>query len=343
MTIPNQNTITTLVPSHKLVVRGSLLPALEGEEKVKAFLELTQQLQVKYGTDLVSLAGDIQARQKVSTGLETLDEIIGGGLPAGSLTEIYGGEGVGKTALAMYLLGRMATGVYVDVEHKYSELYARVFDVNPQTPVITPVYMEDIWEQMELYAAMGVDMIVLDSMAAQVPIKEQNERDASKVAGVSMVSGFMSRRLMPLLNICFRTGTILVFINQPRDNINAVRWGEQRHTPGGHAPKHYAMLRIELSRVGWHKFEEKDIERPFGIETVATVKKSNVGAPLGRAEMELVYERGWTEDARQVTTWKHEIHEELIQSGKISPKRTKSGSTAAMKDTPGVTVTEEEP
>jgi len=327
--------------SNKLVVRGSIAATLTGDEKEQAFQTLTLELMKKYGKDIVAFAADIEPRQKISTGLEALDEIIGGGIAAGSLIEIYGGEGVGKTALAMYLLGRMATGVYVDVEHKYSETYARVFDVNPSTPVISPVYMEDIWEQMNEYAAMGVGMIVLDSMAAQVPIKEQQEQDASKVAGVSMVAGFMSKKLMPLLNICYRTGTILVFLNQPRDNINAVRWGEQRHTPGGHAPKHYAMLRVELTRVGYHKYEEKELKQPFGLQMAVTVKKSNVSAPLGVAEIELVYERGFTDDPYQVTTWKKELLEELIDAGKIKAKRAKKGSTLVEPDKPGVTITEE--
>ena len=66
------------------------------------------------------------AQEVISTGLPHLDAIMGGGIPLGRIVEVYGGEGSGKTALALHMAQRLpGPTLYVDADHGLSPYILR--------------------------------------------------------------------------------------------------------------------------------------------------------------------------------------------------------------------------
>src|SRR5271168_3565358 len=79
----------------------------------------------------IAVTETLPSLSKVRTGIEGLDEITGGGLPAGRPTLVCGNAGCGKTMIAMEFLVRGATqfdepGVFMMFEENAAELTANV-------------------------------------------------------------------------------------------------------------------------------------------------------------------------------------------------------------------------
>ena len=236
-----------------------------------------------------------------SSQIEALDNIIGGGIPKGRVIEIYGPESSGKTSLVYWLMSLHKLGLYIPIEGTYDEDRAMSIGVKKkQMLVYRANYGEEALNAVRKFAKTGIPIICIDSVPASQPKEDIDklEKDVSNEARIGGVARLFSRALPAIVHICEETGTTLILVNQVRDKMNAMLFGEKEDTPGGRAIKFYSSVRIKVARRAWIEIPNKnpavssDSEK-VGIIMKAKVSKSKVSNPYGEAELPFFFDRGF--------------------------------------------------
>lgn len=235
------------------------------------------------------------------TGIESLDKIIGGGIPKGRIVEIFGPESSGKTSLAYWLMSLHKLGLYIPIEGTYDESRAISMGVKPKQMIVHRAqYGEEAINDVIKFAKTGIPIICVDSVPACQPKEdiEKIEKDAQNEQKIGGVARLFSKTLPSIVHICEETGTTVILINQVRDKMNAMLFGEKEDTPGGRAIKFYSSVRIKVARRAWIEIPNKnpavssDNEK-VGVIMKAKIQKSKVSNPFGEAELPFFFDRGF--------------------------------------------------
>lgn len=260
--------------------------AKESDFKKEAVALALEQIQKQFGKGSIMRLGDKPAAsvEAISTGILPLDVALGvGGIPKGRIVEIYGPESSGKTTICLTLIAQTQKmgGVcaFIDAEHALDPDWARVLGVDTDSLIVSqPDTGEQALEIAEqLVRSGGVDLIVVDSVAALVPRSELEGEMGDASMGVQ--ARLMSQALRKLTGILNKSQTTIVFTNQLRLKIG-VMFGNPETTTGGMALKFYASIRMDVRKIETLK-EDGNV---VGARVRVKIVKNKVAPPFKEAE-----------------------------------------------------------
>lgn len=248
--------------------------------------------------------------ERVSTGIEDLDEVIGGGLPRGRIIEVFGPESSGKTSLCYWLASLFKCSAYFPIEGTYDAERAKSIGVQDgQMLVYRCNYGEQVLNTALKLIKAGIPLVIIDSVPACQPKEdiEKLSKDAENETRMGGTARLFSKMLPIIERECEKNSTILVLINQVRDKMNAMLFGEKDDTPGGRAIKFYSSIRIKVARRAWVEIPNKNpkisaANEKIGMIMKCKVVKSKVNNPFGECEIPLMFDGGFVsfDDVKEI-------------------------------------------
>jgi recombination protein RecA len=269
--------------SHKTLAQ----PSSDSAEKLESIRLAMDQIEKQYGRGAIMRFGE--AAQKldisvISTGCLPVDLALGvGGLPRGRIIEIFGPESSGKTTLCLSTIAQAqkhgGIAAFIDAEHALDPLWAQQLGVKLDELLISqPDTGEQALEITEsLVRSGGIDVLVIDSVAALVPRAEIEGEMGESVMGLQ--ARLMSQALRKLTGVISKSKTVVIFTNQLRQKIG-VMFGNPETTTGGMALKFYSSMRLDIRKIETVKEGDKVVGSRHRVKVV----KNKVAAPFRIAE-----------------------------------------------------------
>lgn len=301
----------------------------------KSIIALCNSINKKEGEGSIYSIGSKNANLKInrwSTGIEDLDAIIGGGIPEGRIIEIFGAESSGKTTLLYHLCGLHELCLDIPIEGTFDAERAKVFGNKPKQMLIYRAkYGEDALNKTIKFAKAGMPLIGIDSVPSMTPkedaekVLKSAEKDSIEEQRIGGTARLLNKYLPTVEEIIEVTGTTVIFINQVRDKMNAMLFGEKTDTPGGRKLKHACSLRIQVARRAWIEIPNKDPRNSAKTEKIGLIMKckvvkSKVSNPMGECEIPLIFDRGFVSFDEVPQIRKEIMKQRAQQFGKRVPK-----------------------
>ena len=264
-------------------------------EKLNAVNLAMEQIEKQYGRGSIMRFGEIGQKldiSVISTGCLPLDLALGvGGVPRGRIIEIFGPEASGKTTVCLSIIAQAQKhgGVvaFIDAEHALDPLWAERIGVKLDDLLISqPDTGEQALEIAEsLIRSGGVDVLIIDSVAALVPRAEIEGDMGDSMMGLQ--ARLMSQALRKLTGVISKSKTVVIFTNQLRQKIG-VMFGNPETTTGGLALKFYSSVRIDIRKIE----SLKDGDKVIGSRHRAKIVKNKVSSPFRIAEFDVFGDTG---------------------------------------------------
>ena len=231
---------------------------------------LLEQTQSKVGKKRVSFGSDKNlVKDIIPIGVLDIDTILGGGLKLGRMGMIVGQESMGKTLFTQWVIkafqdsGKMCG--FIDPEKTYDPYWFEKTGVNTEDLLIVhPESTEQTFDLATMWAEEGVDLIVIDSLAALTP-KARIESELDNQEFMGLAARKTSEGLNRFTNL--NTDSFLLCTNQLRSKIGVV-YGSPDEIPGGKAQRFYCSYIIKITRKGWIKDGDERVGYHMGIETL---------------------------------------------------------------------------
>jgi len=265
------------------------------KEETPDVKDTLKELRKKYGSGVILEQGKAPAKvESLTTGCYAVDRVLDcGGLPRGRILEVFGQESSGKSTFCLFLIAQIqklgGKCLFIDAEHAFDSEYSEKIGVNMDELMVSqPSTLEEAFDTIRALAQTNtLDLIVLDSVAALTP-KVELEGEEMLKDSVAIQARLMSKALRICTGPIARSKTVVIFINQLRDNVG-IMWGKKEITPGGKALKFYSSVRLQINKGEKILGEDKG---QIGNVVNITAVKNKVGFPWKKGSFDLYYGSG---------------------------------------------------
>lgn len=278
---------------------------------LSSFIKKMNEQKKGYIFNLMDANADLEI-PRWSTGIIQLDNILGGGMPYGSVIEVYGGTSSGKTSFGHHLCSLHEYALNIPIEGTFAKERALTFDNSDNLFIVRAMYGEEAFKLMYKFSQFGFPCIVLDSVNSMRSLEERKRltgnMEKKKDAKLDVqrpgggVAKVMSEYTPELVNIIEQTNTTIIMINQTRKKIGSFGFGDNEITTGGDTLDFYARARIKTGRIqnGWLKIKSRDPmttneDTYVGLIQKFRTMKSKISNPYQECVAPIIFDRGYVD------------------------------------------------